>query len=119
MNRDFLDMQTVYQKFEETVTAISENENTRKRNKQVLTGEIASLRSRYSNKFGDEETSQLKEIEERNNGTPVQTDLEIKKAQESANEEWQTGVFGYAWTENQISGSKAMDEAEVLRAKAA
>ena len=112
-------MQTVYQKFEETVTAISENENTKKRNKQVLTGEIASLRSRYSNKFGDEETSQLKEIEERNNGTPVQTDLEIKKAQESANEEWQTGVFGYPWTENQESGSKAMNEAEVLRAKAA
>ena len=114
MSWNFIDMQTVYSLFKATVNAISENENTLKRNKQVLTGEIGNLRSKYSNKFGDEETSQVNEIEKRNNGTPVKTDLEIKMAQESANEEWQTGVFGIEWS---IEDSLDSDRLQIKNAK--
>ena len=115
MTKNFLSMQIIYQLLEESVNGISKNANTLRRNKKVLTGEIASLRSRYSDKFGDEETSQVNELEERNNDTTVQTDLEIKKAQESAFKEWQEEVFSLPWDED--FGALQMNAAEVLNAK--
>ena len=47
--------------------------------------------------MGDEETSQINEIEDRNNGIRLTTEDEIKQSQDGTYKDWEEKVFSLPW----------------------
>ena len=81
----------------ESVDRIYTGNQSMQRNKTKITANISSLKSRYGDKFGDEETSEIKEIETNNDGVNPFSDVEIKERQENSFKRWQEKVLNLPW----------------------
>ena len=66
--------------------------------------------------MGDEETSQINEIEDRNNGIRLTTEDEIKQSQDGTYKDWEEQVFGLPWGDMEDHGAEQMEAAEKLKA---
>ena len=97
MKTSYDNMKKIYDMLQDVVKSYTETEDSVIRNQQAITAAIASLKGRYGDKMGDEETSQINEIEDRNNGIRLTTEDEIKQSQDGTYKDWEEKVFSLPW----------------------
>ena len=116
MKTSYDNMKKIYDMFHDNIKSLSETEDSLKRNQKAITAQIASLKGRFGDKLSAEETSQIKEIEDRNNGMPLPTPEEIQQSQDSEIKNWEKEVFSLPWGNMEDHGAAQMEAAEKLNA---